>query len=237
MPSNYVPWIVLQVLTSTPTSRGSLRPPKWRPKAKNGQKIAVFGLDQPILVWRPPSSGPNSGIHRRTYNSKRYPPYFEPFCLQTSNTGEKKHKLAYIPIIQYTYTKKMFLTKTSCLKLISYHSMDVSGTYHNPFQGSQGPQEGSEAEILTFWPKKSFYGNAHISGTIRPTGLAQVSKRPLDQGLRAWPFRLSVFTLVSKIAYVLSSPCIFHGMGQNFKMAVFARFRFLKSKNPISGHN
>ena len=59
-------------------------------------------------------------------------------------------KLAYIPIIQYTYTKKMFLTKTSCLKLISYHSMDVSGTYHNPFQGSQGPQEGSEAEILTF---------------------------------------------------------------------------------------
>ncbi|MDE5090113.1 MAG: hypothetical protein O4805_24500, partial [Trichodesmium sp. St16_bin2-tuft] len=79
MPSKYVPLIVLQVSTSTGTSGGSLRPPKWRPKAKNGQKIAVFGLDQPILVWRPPSSGPNSGIHRRTYNSKRYPPYFEPF--------------------------------------------------------------------------------------------------------------------------------------------------------------
>ena len=101
------------------------------------------------------------------------------------------------------------------------------------------PQKGSEAKILTFWPKKSFYGNAHISGTRRPTGLAQVSKRPLDQGLRAWPFRLSVQLLVTKIAYVLSSPCIskFWLFDQNFKMAVFARFRFLKSKNPISGHN
>ena len=185
MPSKYVPLIVLQVSTSTCTSGGSLRPPKRPSKAKNGQKITVFGLDQPILVWQPPSSGPNSGIHRRTYNSKRYPPYFEPFGRNGGEPPVNFYKLAYIPIIQYTYTKKMFLTKTSCLKLISYHSMDVSGTYHNPFQGSQGPQEGSEAEILTFWPKESFYGNAHISGTRRRTGLAQVSKRPLDQGLRA----------------------------------------------------
>ena len=85
-------------------------------------------------------------------------------------------------------------------KLNSNHSMVVSGAYYNPFQGSQGPQEGSEAKILTFWPKKSFYGNAHISGTRRPTGLAQVSKRPLDQGLRTWPFRLSVPLLASMIA-------------------------------------
>ena len=83
------------------------------------------------------------------------------------------------------YIQKKFLTKTKRLKLISNHSMVVSGVYFNPFQGSQGPQEGSEAKILTFGPKKSFYGNAHISGTRRPTGLAQVSKRPLDQGLRA----------------------------------------------------
>merc|ERR1712074_390278 len=83
----------------------------------------------------PSSSGPNSGIHRRTYNSKRYPPYFEPFSLQRADTGEKKHKLAYIPIIQYTYTKKKFLAKTKRLKLISNHSMDVSGTYYNPYQG------------------------------------------------------------------------------------------------------
>ena len=154
MPSKYVPLIVLQVLTSTRTSRGSLRPPKRRPKAKNGQKIAVFGLDQPILVWRPPSSGPNSGIHRRTYNSKRYPPYFEPFSLQRADTGEKKHKLAYIPIIQYTYTKKKFLTKTGCLKLISNHSMDVSGTYYNPYQRSfthSGASGGLRSHILALF--------------------------------------------------------------------------------------
>ena len=41
------------------------------------------------------------------------------------------------------------------LKLISNHSMVVRGVYYNPFQGSQGPQEGSKAKILTFWPKNS----------------------------------------------------------------------------------
>ena len=41
---------------------------------------------------------------------------------------------------------------------------------------------GSDPKICQ---KKFFYENAHISGTRRPTGLAQVSKRPLDQGLRA----------------------------------------------------
>ena len=102
--------------------------------------------------------------------------------------------------------------------------MVVSGAYYNPFQGSQGPQEGSEAKILTFWPKKSFYGNAHISGTTRPTGLAQVSKRPLDRGLRTRPSRLSVVHLVSKIAYVLSSPCIFHGVGQKADSDLFWPF-------------
>ena len=49
----------------------------------------------------------------------------------------------------YIYKKK-FVTKTKRLKLISNHSMVVSGAYYNPFQGSQGPQEGSEAKILTF---------------------------------------------------------------------------------------
>ena len=110
--------------------------------------------------------------------------------------------------------------------------MVVSGAYYNPFQGSQGPQEGSEAKILTFWPKKSFYGNAHISGTRRPTGLAQVSKRPLDQGLRAWPFRLSVLLIVTKIAYVLSSPCIFHGMGQKSDSDLFWPF-LTPPANPV----
>ena len=95
-------------------------------------------------------------MHRRTYNSKRYPPYFEPFSLQSSNTPEKKHKLAYIPIIQYTYIQKKFLTKTKCLKLISNHSMDVSGTYYNPFQGlftHSGAWGGLRSHILTKnWP-------------------------------------------------------------------------------------
>ena len=96
MACTYILDIDLYVSCWTRTSRGSLRPPKRPSKAKNGQKITVFGLDQPILVWRPPSSGPNSGIHRRTYNSKRYPPYFEPFGRNGGDTPENFYKLAYL---------------------------------------------------------------------------------------------------------------------------------------------
>merc|ERR1712030_134142 len=78
-------------------SRGSLRPPKRRPKAKNGQKITVFALERGL-----PGKKTQVGL---------YPHY-----------------------TVYIYKKK-FLTKTSCLKLISNNSMDVSGTYYNPYQG------------------------------------------------------------------------------------------------------
>ena len=123
----------------------------------------------------------------------------------------------------YIYKKK-FLAKTKAPKLISNHSMVVSGVYFNPFQGSQGPQEGSEAKILTFWPKKSFYGNAHISGTRRPTGLAQVSKRPWEQWLHAGPFRWSLFPLVCLSGFVIASVCIFHGFGKKSYFSAGANF-------------
>ena len=137
---------------------------------------------------------------------------------------EKKRELAYIPIIQYTYTKKSSWPKqkgSNSSQIIQWSSV-VYITIH--LRGLRGLKEGSEAKILTFWPKKSFYGNAHISGTRRPTGLAQVSKRPLDRGLRTRPSRLSVVHLVSKIAYVLSSPCIFHGVGQKADSDLFWPF-------------
>ena len=52
MPSKYVPLIVLQVLSSNCTSRGSLRPPKRRPKAKNGQKNGFFWSRPKIVGQR-----------------------------------------------------------------------------------------------------------------------------------------------------------------------------------------
>ena len=155
MPSKYVPWIVLQVSSSTGTSGGSLRPPKLPSKARNGQKITVFGLDPTILVPGPYKAVPWWGIHRRTYNSKRYPLYIEPFGLQRADTGEKKHKLAYIPIIQYTYTKKSSWPKqkgSNSSQIIQWSSVGHI-TIH--FRGQKGPHEGSEAKILTFWPKNS----------------------------------------------------------------------------------
>ena len=53
MPSKYVPWIVLQVSTSTRTYRGSLRPPKWPSKAKNCQKRRFFWSRPKIVIFWP----------------------------------------------------------------------------------------------------------------------------------------------------------------------------------------
>merc|ERR1711879_1115055 len=53
------------------------------------------------------------------------------------------------------------------LKLISNHSMVVRGVYYNPFQGSQGPQEGSKAKILLFDPKIQ-------NGRFRPFSFSKV---------------------------------------------------------------
>ena len=169
MPSKYVPWIVLQVSTSTRTSRGSLRPPKWRPKAKNGQKIAVFGLDQPILVWRPPSSGPNSGIHRRTYNSKRYPLYIEPFGLQRADTGEKKQELAYIPIIQYTYTKKSSWPKQKGSNSSQIIQWSSGGYITIHFRGLRGLRRAQKPKFWLFDPKIQ-------NGRFRPFSFSKVQK-------------------------------------------------------------
>jgi hypothetical protein len=55
-------------------------------------------------------------------------------------------------------------------------------------------------EIFELMTKKRFGGMDHMSRTRSPTGLAQVSKRPLDQGIRARPIRLSVHVAVSMIA-------------------------------------
>ena len=49
MPSNYVPWIVLQVSSSIRTSRGSLRPPKRPSKAKNGQNVTFLAIPGSVL--------------------------------------------------------------------------------------------------------------------------------------------------------------------------------------------
>ena len=52
----------------------------------------------------------------------------------------------------HMYIQKKFLAKTKCLKLISNHSMVVSGTYYNPFQGlftHSGAWGGLRSLILT----------------------------------------------------------------------------------------
>ena len=87
-----------------------------------------------------------------------------------------------------------------------------------------------EAEILsrrhfseTCWPRvvstelalgKLFHEKGFNFGTVGRTTLAQVAKRPWEQGLRARPFRWSLFLLVSLSGFVITSVCIFIGFGQ-----------------------
>ena len=155
MPSKYVPWIVLQVSTSTRTYRGSLRPPKRPSKAKNGQKSRFF-WSRPKIV----------GQRGKNWPSRISPMIGELITLKDPPSKVNRLGPTWIPPVKKNaswpiykfksiYIQKKFLTKTKRLKLISNHSVVVSGAYYNPFQGSQGPQEGSEAKILTFWPKNS----------------------------------------------------------------------------------
>ena len=169
MPSKYVPWIVLQVSSATRTSRGSLRPPKRPSKAKNGQKITVFGLDPTILLCWPYKPVAWCGIHRRTYNSKRYPLYIEPFGLQRADTGEKKQELAYIPIIQYTYTKKSSWPKQKGSNSSQIIQWSSGGYITIHFRGLRGLRRAQKPKFWLFDPKIQ-------NGRFRPFSFSKVQK-------------------------------------------------------------
>ena len=104
-----------------------------------------------------------------------------------------------------------------------FFDSDHLETYNAPI----GPLE---AEILgrchfsdTCWPdvvsteqalEQLFHENGCNFGAVGRTTLAQVAKRPWEQGLHAGPFRWSLFLVVSLSGFVLASVCIFHGFGQ-----------------------
>ena len=70
--------------------------------------------------------------------------------MQSMCPSKKGQQNDFFIILQKSQFGDLPKLTTKCLKFISNHSMVVSGTYYNPFQGSQGPQEGSKAKILTF---------------------------------------------------------------------------------------
>ena len=100
-----------------------------------------------------------------------------------------------------------------------FFDSDHLETYNAPI----GPLE---AEILsrchfseTCWPdvvstelalEKVFHENGCNSGTVGRTTLAQVAKRPWEQGLRARPFRWSLFLLISLSRFFYSKYLYFH---------------------------
>ena len=54
------------------------------------------------------------------------------------------------------HIQKKFLAKTKRLKLISNHSMVVSGVYYNLFQGFSGASGGLRSQNFDFLTKKKF---------------------------------------------------------------------------------
>ena len=116
----------------------------------------------PFLVWTPQfwSQDPKKPFHRapligELITLKDTPPILSRFDPRWIPPAKKNTSWPLSPLYSIRIQKK-FLAQTKRLRLISNHSMVASGVYYNPFQGSQGPQEGSEAKILTFWPKKVF---------------------------------------------------------------------------------
>ena len=127
------------------------------------------------------------------------------------------------------------MTKTKCLKLISNHSMVVSGTYYNPFQGlftHSGAWGGLRSHILS-WPIYKFKGIYIQKKVLDQNKKAQTHLKSFNG--RQWGIFQSISGVSGASGGLRSQN--FDFLTQKFKMAVFARFHFLKSKNPISGHN
>merc|ERR1712116_12499 len=82
---------------------------------------------------------------------KDTPPISSRLASRGQTPAKKNTSWPISPLYSIHIQKKKFLTKTKCLKLISNHSMDVSGTYYNPFQGSfthSGASGGLQSHIL-----------------------------------------------------------------------------------------
>ena len=176
MPSKCVPWIVLQVSSSTRTSRGSLRPPKRPSKARNGQKSRFF-WSRPKIV----------GQRGKNWPSRISPMIGELITLKDPPSKVNRLGPTWIPPVK----------KNASWPIYKFKSIYIQ-------KKVLGQNKMSQTQL------KSFNG-------------------------RQWGILQSI-SGVSGASGGLWSPN-FDFLTQKFKMAVFARFRFLKSKNPISGHN
>ena len=129
--------------------------------------MAKISLD---LVWThqfwsqdPIKPFPRAQFIGELITLKDTPPILNRFASRPPTPVKKNTSWPISPLYSIPIRNKKFLTETKCLKLISNHSMVVSGSYYNPFQGSQGPQEGSEAKILTFFYQKKVFTKMLIS--------------------------------------------------------------------------
>ena len=102
-----------------------------------------------------------------------------------------------------------------------------------PISNRFGARDWTPRKIFTSWPISPLY-SIHIQKKV----LGQNKKAQTH--LKSFNGRqggiLQSISGVSGASGGLKSQN-FDFLTQNFKMAVFARFHFLKSKNPISGHN
>ena len=93
--------------------------------------------------------------------------------------------------------------------------------------------EGTPRKIFTSWPIYKFKSIYIQKKVLDQNKKAQTHLKSFNG--RQWGILQSI-SGVSGASGGLKSQN-FDFLTQKFKMAVFARFHFLKSKNPISGHN
>ena len=76
--------------------------------------------------------------------------------MQSMCPSKKGQQNDFFIILQKSQFGDLPKLTTKCLKFISNHSMVVSGTYYNPFQGVSGASGGLRSQNFDFLTKKKF---------------------------------------------------------------------------------
>ena len=170
MPSKYVPWIVLQVLTSTRTYRGSLRPPKWPSKAKNGQKSRFF-WSRPKIV----------GQRGKNWPSRISPMIGELITLKDPPSKVNRLGPTWIPPVKKNASWPIYKLKSIYIqkkvldrnKMPQNHLKSFNGRQWAIFQSISGVKRGlRRAPKPKFW----LFDPKIQNGRFRPFSFSKVQK-------------------------------------------------------------
>ena len=177
----------------------SLRPPKRPSKAKNGQNFTFLAISGSVLSDF--ANFPTSPL--KYEKNAAFGSHVALSVLQidlwshgkSTYQSTTKNSPKPIPLPSPLFFS-IFLVD-SWTQIIQGSSV---GHISIHFRGLRGLRRAPKPKILTFLTKKKFLRKCSYLRNQTSHRVGSGVKTPLDQGLRAWPFRLSVPLLVSMIA-------------------------------------